>query len=589
MENVEIARILEDMADLLELQDANPFRIRAYRNAARTVEAHTTPLRKLVADGADLTDLQGVGKDIARYIAELVTTGKLSVLEELAKEVPRSLIDLTRIPGLGAKRVRILWEELGLETLAELEKAAQADQIKDLKGFGPKTQQKILDGIAAFKRRGTRFKLSDADQYVEPFLEYLRRERAVRKVEVAGSFRRRQETVGDIDLLVIATDPGPVVERFTSYPEVRKVELAGDTKATVILASGLQVDLRILPRKSYGAALQYFTGSKEHSVRLRKRAVERGLRISEYGVFRVSKGKSSEEEAAQDPWAGEMVAGREEREVYASVGLPWISPELREDRGEIEAAEKGKLPSLVELKDIRGDLQMHTTWSDGHASIEEMLDACVERGYEYLAITDHSKALAMTGGLDAKKLREQWREMDELTSSRDEITLLRSMEVDILADGSLDLDEESLAALDVVLVSIHSQLDLPPAKQTRRILKAIQHPEVNVLGHPTGRLINKRDPMEFDLDEVLHCAVEYGVAIELNAHPDRLDLKDTHLMNARELGVKLVIGTDAHRPEDLAHMRHGVDQARRAWLEPGDILNTQALEQLLRALDKSGQ
>jgi DNA polymerase (family 10) len=587
VENVEIARTLEDIADLLELQDANPFRIRAYRNAARTVEAHTTPLRKLVAEGADLTELQGIGKDIAGYIKELVETGELALLDELGKEVPRSLIDLTRIPGLGAKRVRVLWEELGIETLSELERAAKDDSIKRLKGFGAKTQERILAGIAGVRRRGTRFKLSDADQYVGPLVEYMQDEGAVRTIEVAGSYRRRKETVGDIDLLVIAKDPGPVVKRFTTYPEVRKVELAGDTKATVILASGLQVDLRILPRKSYGAALQYFTGSKEHNVKLRKRAVERGLRISEYGVFQVGKGKSSEEGDERDPWAGTLVAGRKEEEVYQAVDLPWIPAELREDWGEIEAAERDELPTLLALEDIRGDLQMHTTWSDGYASVEEMLDACVAQGYQYFAITDHSKALAMTGGLDEKKLLEQWHEMDEIVSRRNDITLLRSMEVDILLDGRLDLDDESLAALDIVLVSVHSKFDLAPGKQTKRILKALEHPDVNILGHPTGRLINKRDPMDFDLDEVLQCAAEYGVAVELNAHPDRLDLKDTHLMKARELGVKIVIGTDAHRPEDLGLMRYGVDQARRAWLEKNHVLNTLPLGRLLTALKRA--
>jgi DNA polymerase (family 10) len=583
MENVEIARVLEDVADLLELQDANPFRIRAYRNAARTVESHTTPLRKLVAEGADLTELPGIGKDIAGYITELVRTGGLKLLRDLTKQVPRSLIELTRIPGLGPKRVKILWQELGVKSLADLERAGRQGAVAGLKGFGEKTQQKILAGIEARRRRGTRFKLADADQYVEPLVEYLRAIPEVQLLEVAGSYRRRRETVGDIDLLVIARQPGPVVKRFTSYPEVRAVELAGDTKATVILECGLQVDLRILPRKSYGAALQYFTGSKEHSVKLRKRAVERGLRISEYGVFEVGKGAA--EEDAGDPYAGTMVAGREEREVYEAVGLPWIPPELREDRGEIEAAERGKLPTLITLEDIRGDLQMHTTWSDGHASVEEMLDACVARGYDYFAITDHSKALAMTGGLDEAKLRQQWEEMDEIVERRGkEIALLRSVEVDILPDGRLDLEDELLAGLDVVLVSIHSQLDLAPARQTRRILKAIQHPEVDILGHPTGRLINRRDPMEFDLDEVLHCAAELGVAVELNAHPDRLDLNDIHLLKARELGVKIVLGTDAHRPEDLALMRYGVDQARRGWLAKKHVLNTLPLKRLRTAL-----
>ncbi len=577
--------MLEDVAELLELQDANPFRIRAYRNAARTVEAHTTPLKRLVAEGADLTELPAIGKDIAGHITELVNEGKLTLLDELTTKVPRSLIDITRIPGLGAKRVRILWQELGIATLEDLERAAKNDAIKGLKGFGAKTQQRILDGIAAARRRGMRFKLSDADQYIEPLVEYLRAEQAIKQIEVAGSYRRRKETVGDIDLLVIAQDAQPVVDRFVSYPQVERVELAGDTKATIVLTSGLQVDMRILPQKSYGAALQYFTGSKEHSVKLRKRAVERGLRVSEYGVFSITNAKRDAD--AKDPWAGRLVAGRDEAQVYKAVELPWIPPELREDRGEIEAALRGKLPSLITEDDIRGDLQMHTTWSDGKASVEEMLEACVERGYEYLAITDHSQVLAMTGGLDEKKLREQWAEMDEVVARHDEITLLRSMEVDILSDGSLDLADHLLIELDLVVASIHSKLDLPNAKQTKRILRALEHPAVDILAHPTGRLINKREPMDFDLDAVLSSAAEHRVAVELNAHPDRLDLKDLHLMKARDLGVMIVINTDAHRPEELALMRYGIDQARRAWLEPKHVLNTFPVKKLRAKLRRA--
>ncbi len=582
MENVEIAAVLDEVATLLEIKGANPFRIRAYQNAARTVEEHSTPLRKMIDDGTALTDLSGIGKDIAAHITELVREGRLTVLDELTAEIPRSLIELTRLPGVGAKKARKLWEALGIETIEDLHAAAETGQVAELDGFGEKSQQKILAGIDAYRRRQGRFKIADADQHVEPLVAYLRQHTAVERLEVAGSYRRRRETVGDIDLLAITSEPSSVMEWFTEYPEVRKVELAGETKGTVVLRSGLQVDLRLLPPESYGAALQYFTGSKEHNVRLRKRAVARGFRVSEYGVFTVT----DDEAESDDPYAGTMVAGRDEAEVYGALDLPWIAPELREDRGEIAAAERDGLPELITLDDLRGDLQMHSTWSDGKNAIEEMLDACLARGYEYFAITDHSKALAMTGGLDAEKLAAQWEEIDEIASRRTEIRVLKGMEVDILKDGRLDLEDELLEQLDVVLVSVHSLLDLPPAKQTERILAAVQHPAVNILAHPTGRQINRRDPMQFDLEAVLQCAVEHDVIVELNAHPDRLDLKDSHLMRAKELGLKVVISTDAHRIGDLDLMRYGVDQARRAWLTSDDIVNTFPLRQLLETLRK---
>ncbi len=582
MENVEIAAVLEEVATLLEIKGANPFRIRAYQNAARTVEEHSTPLRKMVEDGAALTGLSGIGKEIAAHITELVRDGRLTVFDELTAEIPRSLIELTRLPGVGAKKARKLWETLGIETIEALHTAAQAGQVAELDGFGEKSQQKILTGIEAYRRRQGRFKIADADQHVEPLVGYLRQHEAVQRLEVAGSYRRRRETVGDIDLLAITDEPGPVMDRFTAYPEVRKVELAGDTKGTVVLRSGLQVDLRLLPPQSYGAALQYFTGSKEHNVRLRKRAVAKGLRVSEYGVFRVTDAEAD----SDDPLAGTMVAGRDEAEVYAALELPWIAPELREDRGEIAAAERNALPELITLDDLRGDLQMHSTWSDGKNSIEEMLDACLARGYDYFAITDHSKALAMTGGLDAEKLAAQWEEIDEIASRRPEIRILKGMEVDILRDGRLDLEDELLERLDVVLVSVHSLLDLPPTQQTERILTAVRHPAVNILAHPTGRQINRRDPMQFDLEAVLQCASEHDVIVELNAHPDRLDLKDSHLIRAKELALKVVISTDAHRIGDLDLMRYGVDQARRAWLSTHDVVNTFPLKRLLRTLQK---
>ena len=577
MENLEISRVLEDVAALLEIQGANPFRIRAYQNAARVVESHSTPLKRMVEEEADLTELPGIGKGIAADILQLLSEGKLGTLEELAQSVPLSLIELTRLSGVGAKRARKLWQELEIETIDQLEEAAAAGDVAALAGFGAKSQEKILRGIEAHRRRTGRFKLSDADRYVEPLLSHLRALPAVQRLEVAGSYRRRRETVGDIDLLAIATEPQEVVEGFTSYSDVKSVELAGDTKVTVVLRSGLQVDLRILPPESYGAALQYFSGSKAHSVKLRKRAVAQGLSISEYGVIRV--GESGGER-------GEVVAGREEADVYEAVGLPWIAPELREDRGEIEAALVGELPELISLEDIRGDLQMHSTWSDGKQSIEEMLEGCAARGYEYFAMTDHSKALAMTGGLDAAKLRKQWEEVAEVQERHPEIRILRGMEVDILADGELDLEDEMLAELDVVLVSVHSRFDLPEAEQTERMLKAVRHPAVNILAHPTGRLINRRDEMKFDLEEVLRCAAEQKVVVELNAHPDRLDLRDSHLMRARELGLEVVISTDAHRVDDLALMRYGVEQARRAWLTPEDVINAYPLKRLLKTLSR---
>ncbi len=583
MENIEIARVFDQMADLLEIDGANPFRVRAYRNAARTVEAETTALRKRVEGGEDLTELPAIGKDMARYIAELVRHGRLQELEDLASRVPRTLVDMMELPGVGPKKARKLFEELGVKTVDQLEKAAKAGKIAELEGFGEKTQKKILDGIEQYRKHQARTRISDADLLVEPLLEYLRQSKKLKRVEVAGSYRRRRETVGDLDLLAITDEPVPVIERFTKFPEVADVEMAGDTRATVVLKSGLQVDLRVLPGKSYGAALLYFTGSKAHNIKLRKRAVERDLRMSEYGVFTADKKKKVDE---RDPWAGKMVAGKSEEECYATVDLPWIPPELREDRGEVEAAEKGKLPKLIEREDLRGDLQMHSTWSDGKSSIEEMLEGCVARGYEYFALTDHSKALAMTGGLDAERLGKQWKEIDEVTAGRDDIRLLKSMEIDILVDGSLDLEDEMIEQMDLVLVSIHSYFDLAAAKQTARIIKAISHPKVNILAHPTGRIINRREPMQFDLDEVLEAAKENGVAVECNAHPERLDLKDTHLMRAKELGVPVVISTDSHRVAELDLIRYGVDQARRGWLTKGDVWNTLPLSKLLKKLAK---
>lgn len=576
MDNVEIARILEEVADILEIRNANPFRIRAYRNAVRTVETQMTPLGRWVEENRPLTDLPGIGKEMANHIREMVETGTLGFRDELVAEIPRSLVDLMHLPGVGPKKAKKLWDELKICSVEELEAAAKEGRIATVPGFGAKTQEKILTGIAEHRQHTSRSLLADSERFVLPLLAYLNGIPEVERLEVAGSYRRRRETVGDIDLLAIATDPGPVMEGFLAYPQRDKVLMSGDTRSTITLGSGLQVDLRVVPPECYGAALVYFTGSKEHNVKLRRRAVERGLRISEYGVFRVDE---------NDPEAeGEWIAGREEADVYATVGLAFIPPELREDRGEIEAAASGRLPRLIRQEDLKGDLHMHSTWSDGRATIEEMVEACAARGYEYMVISDHSKALAMTNGLDAYRLRAQWEEIEEVRARHPEIRILRSMEVDILSDGSLDLEDEMLAGLDLVLVSLHSRLDLPSDQQTERVLRALAHPEVNVFCHPTARLINRRRPAEMDLDAVLAEAAKRGVAVELNSNPHRLDLKDTHLARAKELGCKVVISTDSHRPGELDLMRYGIEQARRAGLTAEDVLNTLPFEELQAAV-----
>lgn len=565
--------MLEEVADVLEIKDENTFRIRAYRNAARSIEVLTTPLSRMIEEDRPLTGLPGIGKEMANHIREMVETGTLGYRDQLLAEVPRSLIELVRLPGVGPKKARKLWDELQICSVEELEEAAKAGRIAGVAGFGAKTQEKILAGIQEHRQHTSRMLLVEAERFVEPLVGYLRAIPEVERLEVAGSYRRRRETVGDIDLLAIATVPGPVMEGFLHYPQVGKILMSGDTRAAVTLGSGLQVDLRVVPPECYGAALVYFTGSKEHNVKLRRRAVEQGLRISEYGVFR-------------EP-GGDLVAGREEADIYAAVGLPWVPPELREDRGEIEAAAANVLPRLIDRQDLRGDLHMHSVWSDGRATIEEMVEACAARGYEYMVISDHSKALAMTNGLDAYRLREQWKEIAEVQARHPEIRILKAMEVDILADGSLDLENEMLAGLDLVLVSLHSRLDMPGEQQTERVLRALEHPEVNVFCHPTARIINRRKPVEMDVDLVLRRAAELGVAVELNSSPHRLDLKDDHLRLARQLGCRIVISTDSHRTTELDLMRCGIEQARRAGLEPGDVINTLPYEEMRRAFERA--
>lgn len=580
MENAEIARVLKRYADLLEIKGGNQFRIRAYRNAARTVNTFPRSIDAALQEGEDLTELHGIGEDMQGHIQDIAQTGTMPQYEELAEEVPESLIEIMNLEGMGPKRTARLWQELDIRTLEELQAAAERGEVAALEGFGEKTQQGILEEIERYTGMEKRTLLAEADQYVRSLTDYLQDAPGLERLEVAGSYRRRKETVGDIDILAIASqEPEKIMAHFTDYASVAEVIAAGETRGTVRLESGLQVDLRILKPKSFGAALLYFTGSKAHNVHLRKLAVDQDMRISEYGIFNIE-GEDLEEKEG-DPWTGEWLAGETEEGMYEQIGLPWMPPELREDRGEIETAQEGELPTLIELKDIRGDLQMHSTWSDGKSSLEEMLQGCRERGYEYFAITDHGPSLAMTQGLDAEKARRQWEEIEKFNEKYEDIRILRGMEVDILKDGSLDMDDETLEKLDVVVVSIHSHLDLAPPDQTDRILKALEHPRVHILAHPTERKIQERSPMVFDMEAVLEAAAARDVAVELNAQPNRLDLSDVQARLAKEKGARVVINTDAHRVEELAFMRYGIDQARRGWLEPGDVLNTLSLQDLM--------
>lgn len=569
MENAEIARLFREMAEVLEIQGANAFRIRAYRNAARVVEEHTEPIAALVEhDGRKLQELPGIGADLAAKIEEIVRTGSLAALKQAQREAPRGAVELMQVPGIGPSRARALAERLGIRSVAGLLRAAKAGKIAPLPGFGAASEKKILTELAARAGGEQRISRAVAAQYGESMLAYLRDFRGVKRADIAGSFRRGRETVGDLDILVECADGQAVSDHFVAYPEVREVLAHGATKASVVLRSGLQIDLRVLDAKSYGAGLYYFTGSKAHNIAVRRMGQQRGLKINEYGVFRGAK----------------QIGGTEEQDVLRSVGLPWIPPELREDRGEIEAARKKQLPALVTLDDIRGDLQMHSTDSDGRVSLDEMAETAEAMGYEYIAITDHGPMMRMVQGLDDTGVRRQRRKIDRLNARLRKLTVLAGAEVDVHADGSLDLNDGTLAALDIVLVALHAKLDLDPAAQTARVLRAITHPSVDVFAHPTGRLINGRRGARFDFDRVVKAAVDHGVMLEVDAQPERLDLDDLSTRSAIAAGATIVIDTDAHSPAELKFMRWGVDQARRGWAEKADVANTRPLSRFVKLL-----
>lgn len=564
--NSEIADQFDRLADLLEIEDANPFRVRAYRNAARTVRGYPRSMSDLLEDGEDLTELPDIGDDLAAKIKTLVETGKLPLLQEVEERTPPALSELMKIEGLGPKRVRALYLELNIKTLDDLREAAESGMIHEIAGFGDKSEEKIKHRVEKFSGEKPRTKLIEAEDIARPLIEYLKKAEGLKDIMIAGSYRRREETVGDLDILITAKAGAQVINHFTDYDEVEEVVSKGTTRSTVYLRSGMQVDLRLVPQVSYGAAQHYFTGSKTHNIAVRKMGIKKGYKINEYGVFK----------------GGERIAGKTEKSVYDKVGLPYIEPELRENRGELEAAMEGKLPKLITLDDIRGNLHTHTNASDGHNTLREMAEAAAELGYEYLAITEHSKSLAVASGLDKRRLLEHIEEIDKLNEQLDGIVLLKSSEVDILEDGSLDYPDDLLKELDFTVCAIHQKFNLSRKKQTERILRAMENRYFNILAHPSGRLINERDPYETDLEKILEAARDNDCFVELNAQPQRLDLTDDGCILARKLGVKISIATDAHSTSDLNHMRCGVDQARRGWLEAKDVINCLPLKKLLK-------
>ncbi len=558
--NQDIANTLNELADLLEIDGAGEFRVRAYRNAAVTVEDSTEDLASMVKEGKDLSEIPGIGESIAEKITLMVKEGKLEQLEELREKVPVNTHELMQIRDLGAKRLRTLYRELGIKSLEDLKTAAEENKISQLEGFGDKTEKKILEEINRQEKspRSGRFRWVEAHNIATSYANYLKKAKEVKKLEIAGSLRRKKETVGDIDLLAVCDNAGRVMEHFGRYEEVEKVIEKGERKSSVRLRSGIRVDLRAVDNRSFGAAMLYFTGSKEHNVPLRKMGQEKGWKVNEYGIFD----------------NGKRLAGKTEKGIYKKLGLKYVEPELRENRGEIGAAKNNRLPRLISLSDIRGDLQMHTTASDGKNSLREMAEAAREKNYEYIAITDHSKRVSMANGLDARRLKKHMAEIDKLNGELEGIRVLKSVEVDILPDGTLDLEDEVLKELDLVVCAIHYNMNLSRKEQTRRVLKAMENPYFHIFAHPTGRLIGKRDAYDIDMEAVIEQAAQRGCILEINASPKRLDLSDIHAKTARDKGVRLAISTDAHSIRQLNYMQYGINQARRGWVRKDDVVNT---------------
>lgn len=571
MRNVEFALIFREISLYLEMQGVQ-FKPRAYEKVAYTIEAMEEPLAEIYKRGGikALREVPGVGEAIAEKIEEIIQTGKLTYYEELRRKTPVDIRALTAIEGVGPKMVKVLYEKLEVKDVSDLERVAHIGKIRGQPHFGEKMEQKILRGIEFLKQGSGRVTLGAALPLILEIHGRLRELSDVDEVEVAGSIRRRKETVGDADILAISSRPEKVMDFFVSMPEVAHVLGKGKTKAMIKLKNGLDVDLRVVPEESFGAALNYFTGSKDHNVALRRIAQEKGLKLNEYGLFRGS----------------QRIAGKTEEEIYKVLGLSFIPPEIREDQGEIEAAKKGEIPDLVGYQDLRGDLQIQTTWTDGANSIEEMAKEARRLGLEYIAITDHTKGLAMTGGSDEKKLLRQMATIEKINRSLKGITVLKGAEVNINKDGSLDIKDEVLAELDVVGIAVHSHFNLPRREMTERIKRAMRNPHADILFHPTGRVIQKREPYDVDMDEIIRTAKETGTVLEVDAYPDRLDLKDEHVRKAIEAGVKLVIDSDAHSVNHMRFLEFGVAQARRGWARKNDILNTLPEKDFIRSLKR---
>jgi len=571
MKNQEIARIFNEIADLLEIKGENPFRIRAYRRAALNIEGLTKDVAEITKD--ELVKIPGIGQDLAGKIQEYVGTGKLQFYEELKKEVPGGLSLLLSVPSLGPKTARLLFEKLKIKNLEDLERSAREHKLSGLPGIKDKTEENILKGIEMLKRGMERHPLGKVMPIANDILQHLKSKAPVGKLSIAGSIRRWKDTIKDIDILATSRNPKSVMNVFIHLPQVKDVLMHGPTKSSVIVREGLQVDLRVVEEDSFGAAMAYFTGSKAHNIRLREMAVKSGLKINEYGVFREKDDKK--------------LGGKEEEDVYRILGLPYIPPELREDTGEIEAAMAGRLPKLIAPGDIRGDLHVHSKWSDGSHDFRELTDEARKRGYEYIAITDHSKGLGIARGLSAERLMEEKKEIDAINKKLKGFRLIAGIEVDIRSSGDMDFPDEILKRLDIIVASIHSGFNQNKAQITKRLVSAMRNPYVSIIAHPTGRLIGERDPYDVDMNEVLNVAKETGTALEINAYPLRLDLNDVHAKMAKEKGVPVVISTDTHITSHFDYMTYGVSIARRGWLEKEDVLNAQSYNFLLKALHKN--
>ena len=569
MQNRAIAAMFNDIGDMLEIKEDSPFRITAYRRAARALEGLTEDVAAVAARGA-LISIPGIGTGTAEKIQEFLQTGTCAYYEELRASLPEGITTLMSVPEVGPKTAMLLNTKLGISTIEQLERACKDGLVRKLPRMGAKTEENILKGIALIRRTKERQPIGRVLPLAREMLDALRALKEVKTLAVAGSLRRMKESIGDIDVVATSSKPERVMETFTTLPRVKQVLAKGPTRSSVILDSGIQADVRVVEPASFGAALQYFTGSKDHNVKVRERAVRAGLKINEYGVFRVKDDT--------------RLAGHTEEEVYQAIGLPWIPPEVREDQGEIELAERGQLPALVSLQDIRGDLQMHTRWSDGSDNVERMAQAAKALGYEYIAITDHSQSLKFVGGVPVDELRANAKACKKV-SDKVGIAVLIGTECDILPDGRLDYPDEVLAELDVVVCSVHSRFRMGRDEMTARIIKAMEHPQVDIIGHPTGRLLGQREAYEVDMERLAEAAKKTHTALEINASPQRLDLSDAHARLVRERGVMLVISTDAHSRYELAHMEYGIGVARRAWVEPEDVLNTRSLKQLRSYLD----